>query len=177
MAFAIITAVTAWTLDAGSRIAIPLPHSPPARPPHPPSILDLEAAETYFTSEGIPPAHLQAVYRHLFRRNGDFSPAALHEAGLPKKASAALCSSFASCTSRVVERVESAGGQKLVVELASGHRVETVLIKHDHLSSGSRRCTVCVSSQVGCGRACTFCATGLMGQVAQLSSAEILEQV
>ena len=56
-------------------------------------------------------------------------------------------------------------------------RVETVLILHNHISSGSRRATVCVSSQVGCARGCTFCATGTMGALQQLSSAEILEQV
>lgn len=37
--------------------------------------------------------------------------------------------------------------------------------------------TVCVSSQVGCSRDCTFCATGTMGLLQQLSAAEILEQL
>ena len=41
---------------------------------------------------------------------------------------------------------------KLVVELPSGQRVEMALILHDHKSSGGKRCTVCVSSQVGCSR-------------------------
>jgi adenine C2-methylase RlmN of 23S rRNA A2503 and tRNA A37 len=89
-----------------------------------------------------------------------------------------MCAYFAGVTtSKVVQRVPSEGGLKLVVELASGHRVETVLILHDHKSSGTTRCTVCVSSQVGCARACSFCATGTMGIVANLHSAEILEQV
>ena len=37
--------------------------------------------------------------------------------------------------------------------------------------------TVCVSSQVGCSRDCTFCATGTMGLLQQLTAAEILEQL
>jgi len=39
------------------------------------------------------------------------------------------------------------------------------------------RYTVCVSSQIGCARACTFCATGTMGLLGNLNSCEILEQV
>jgi 23S rRNA (adenine2503-C2)-methyltransferase len=39
------------------------------------------------------------------------------------------------------------------------------------------RVTVCVSSQVGCGLGCTFCATGRMGLVRNLRAWEIIEQV
>ena len=80
-------------------------------------------------------------------------------------------------TAKVLQVQESAGGgRKLVVELASGQRVETVLIRHDHRTSGRSRHTVCVSSQVGCARACSFCATGSLGLLGQLSAAEILER-
>ncbi|KAI9221622.1 hypothetical protein BC828DRAFT_380511 [Blastocladiella britannica] len=39
------------------------------------------------------------------------------------------------------------------------------------------RTAVCISSQVGCKMACTFCATGTMGFKAHLSPAEIAEQI
>lgn len=39
------------------------------------------------------------------------------------------------------------------------------------------RGTVCISTQVGCGVGCTFCATGRMGLQRQLSATEILEQI
>ena len=65
-----------------------------------------------------------------------------HAAGLPKEAAAGLCEAVVGVTSRVVETVHSVGGLKLVVERASGRRVETVLILHDHVSSGKQRCTV-----------------------------------
>lgn len=39
------------------------------------------------------------------------------------------------------------------------------------------RNTVCISSQVGCAMACSFCATGQMGFSRNLSSSEIYEQV
>ena len=41
---------------------------------------------------------------------------------------------------------------------------------------GSRR-TVCLSTQVGCGMGCVFCASGLKGVERNLSIDEILEQV
>ena len=169
--------IAAWTLDAGARLAVSAPARRHGAQSAPASILDLPSAEAWCTARGVQPAHLSTVYRHLFRREGALHAAPLHAAGLPKEAAAGLCEAFVGVTSRVVETVHSVGGLKLVVELASGRRVETVLILHDHVSSGKQRCTVCVSSQVGCGRGCTFCATGTMGVQAQLSSAEILEQV
>jgi len=171
-----LAAAASWTLDAGARIETSIRAS--ALVPVGTSILDLAHAEAFCTAAGGTPMQLQAVYRHLFRRGGEFTPEALHsEAELPRQMAANLCGVFVKSTSRVVQQVESVGGRKLVVELASGLRVETVLIMHEHRSTGRRRCTVCVSSQVGCGRQCTFCATGTMGTLAQLSSAEILEQV
>ena len=43
--------------------------------------------------------------------------------------------------------------------------------------AGRRRATLCVSSQVGCQMGCTFCATGSMGLLADLSAGEIVEQM
>lgn len=39
------------------------------------------------------------------------------------------------------------------------------------------RSTVCVSSQLGCAKACQFCMTGKMGLVRNLTAGEILGQV
>ena len=167
----------AWTLDTGARIGSS-PNKLVANSDTPASILDLPRAEQWATDAGLSERHLLNVYRHLFRRGGEFTPAAIHnDAEMPKAAAVAMCEGFSGSTSHVVRRVPSEGGLKLVVELASGHRVETVLILHEHRSSGKRRCTVCVSSQVGCARACSFCATGTMGLRANLGAAEVLEQV
>ncbi|KAL1524989.1 hypothetical protein AB1Y20_019865 [Prymnesium parvum] len=166
-----------WTLRAGERIAL----QPAAASPYPPSsplpLLDLCAAERWCALHGGKPSHLQAVYRSLFRHGGSLDAPSLQLAGLPRALSHQLSAAFTACASRVVGVVESTDGLKLLVELASGRRIETVLVLHEHASTGGRRCTVCVSSQVGCARQCSFCATGTMGAVAQLSAAEILEQV
>jgi len=62
------------------------------------------------------------------------------------------------------------GAEKLLVRLEDGHAVETVIIPE-----GERR-TVCLSTQVGCGMGCVFCASGLDGVVRDLEAHEIVEQ-
>ncbi len=71
----------------------------------------------------------------------------------------------------------SDGTEKLLLELADGAIVECVGIPCDDLEDNRDRLTVCVSSQVGCAMACTFCATGKMGFSRNLTSAEIVDQV
>ena len=135
-------ATSSWTLDAGARMSPPAAaassHSTAASP-H--SILDLQRAERWCTEAGLSEAQLRSVYGHLFRRGGAFTPAALHEAGLSATSATALCDAFDGVTSRVLERVPSEGGMKLVVELPSGQHVEMALILHDHKSSCGKRCT------------------------------------
>jgi 23S rRNA (adenine2503-C2)-methyltransferase len=70
----------------------------------------------------------------------------------------------------VVARQEATDGTvKLAIGLEGG-QVECVLIP------GSRRSTVCVSSQVGCTRHCAFCATARLGFGRQLTAGEIVLQ-
>lgn len=60
---------------------------------------------------------------------------------------------------------------KLLLRLADGALVETVLIpERTHV-------TQCLSSQVGCPMACTFCSTGQMGLVRNMTMGEILAQI
>src|SRR5262245_1573221 len=63
------------------------------------------------------------------------------------------------------------GTDKLLLKCRDGRQVECVL-----MAERSRR-TVCVSTQVGCGMGCVFCASGLKGVERNLSADEILEQV
>ena len=60
------------------------------------------------------------------------------------------------------------GSSRLLVALADGQMVESVLLPRDGL---------CVSTQVGCAVGCTFCMTGKDGLIRQLGSAEIVAQV
>ncbi|HLO63055.1 MAG TPA: RNA methyltransferase, partial [Azonexus sp.] len=67
-------------------------------------------------------------------------------------------------------RSEHAGedGSRLLVELADGQLVESVLLPRDGL---------CISTQVGCAVGCKFCMTGRDGLLRQVDSGEMLAQV
>jgi 23S rRNA (adenine2503-C2)-methyltransferase len=71
----------------------------------------------------------------------------------------------------VSEHVSDDGSRKWLLEVGGGNRVETVFIPEGD------RGTLCVSSQVGCTLACTFCSTGRQGFNRNLSTAEILGQL
>jgi len=70
--------------------------------------------------------------------------------------------------------VRADGGDtvKYLVRLDDGATVETVFMRYE---DGRR--SVCLSTQVGCGMGCTFCATGLAGLTRNLTAAEIVDQV
>ncbi|WP_114985773.1 23S rRNA (adenine(2503)-C(2))-methyltransferase RlmN [Cyclonatronum proteinivorum] len=84
----------------------------------------------------------------------------------------------------VVGTIEAASQQrsadgtiKFLFRLADGHKVEAVLIPDFDEDGSAKRLTVCVSSQVGCVFGCSFCATGKMGLLRNLSPGEIVDQV
>lgn len=60
-------------------------------------------------------------------------------------------------------------------------RVETVLLRYRGRRRGRSRprawSSLCLSAQVGCGLGCTFCATGALGLVRNLTADEICDQV
>ena len=60
---------------------------------------------------------------------------------------------------------------KAILRLADGALVETVL-----MANKRGQWTICVSSQVGCAMQCTFCATGKMGLMRNLTVDEIADQ-
>lgn len=69
------------------------------------------------------------------------------------------------------------GTRKYVFKLDDGRLVETVGMPLYRRDGTVERLTVCVSSQVGCPMACSFCATGREGLTRNLTAAEIVQQV
>jgi len=65
----------------------------------------------------------------------------------------------------------SDGTRRFLLRLEDGEMIESVIIP------GEDRLTFCVSSQVGCALACTFCLTGLLGLKRNLTAGEIVSQV
>lgn len=60
---------------------------------------------------------------------------------------------------------------KTLWNLFDNAKIESVLMRYPN------RATLCISSQVGCGMGCPFCATGKIGLTRNMSTGEILEQV
>jgi 23S rRNA (adenine2503-C2)-methyltransferase len=71
----------------------------------------------------------------------------------------------------VVEQVSTDGTRKWLLKTPDGHDFEMVFIPD------ADRGTLCVSSQVGCTLNCTFCHTGTMRLVRNLTPGEIVGQV
>lgn len=67
---------------------------------------------------------------------------------------------------------ESADGTiKFLFRLQDGNLIETVLMRQKFGLS------VCVTTQVGCNMGCSFCASGLLTKIRDLSGGEIIEQI
>lgn len=122
-------------------------------------------------SLGANPRHTQRVLRLWSqalpqtsgrREVSHFLPATL-VAALP-----ALSNELAGLARLVSEHPGDDGSARLLVALADGQTVESVLLPRDGL---------CVSTQVGCAVGCVFCMTGQGGLVRQVGSAEIVAQV
>lgn len=74
-------------------------------------------------------------------------------------------------SSKVVKTLKENKQVKLVIELHDQHKIECVL-----LVDSNNRQTACLSSQVGCAMACSFCKTGTLGLHRNLETGEIIEQ-
>ena len=70
-----------------------------------------------------------------------------------------------------LKQVSSDGTVKLLLELEDGMKVECVLMRYDY------GCAVCVSSQVGCNMACSFCSSGILGKQRNLKAEEMVGQI
>lgn len=71
----------------------------------------------------------------------------------------------------ILEKLSEDGTRKWLLRLFDGNAVETVFIPEGD------RGTLCISSQVGCALACTFCSTGKQGFSRNLTVAEIIGQL
>jgi 23S rRNA (adenine2503-C2)-methyltransferase len=91
---------------------------------------------------------------------------------LPSDLRAQLTAEFMPLGTRVARHLRAHDGtHKLLLRLQDEELIECVLIQED------KRRTACISTQVGCGMGCVFCASGLGGLARNLSTGEILEQL
>ena len=67
--------------------------------------------------------------------------------------------------------------EKALHTLDDGRLIESVLMRYPARAGQRERNTVCISSQAGCAVGCPFCATGELGFMRDLETAEIVDQV
>lgn len=122
-------------------------------------------------AQGAMPVHVQRLLRHWAQAKPMDAGRRRLEHWLPlavRTALPALVAELAQLARLASAHPAEDGGERLLVTLADGQTVESVLLPRDGL---------CVSSQVGCAVACRFCMTGQGGLLRQLGSAEIVAQV
>ncbi|HPF98517.1 MAG TPA: 23S rRNA (adenine(2503)-C(2))-methyltransferase RlmN [Kiritimatiellia bacterium] len=135
------------------------------------SVYDLDGLEALVSRLGIPEPALRR-FRIAYFKKGRSVDECLD--AIPETARARFVAGVRLDQLELVERHDSKrdGASKLVFRTALNERVEAVLLR---VASG--RTSLCISSQIGCAADCAFCATGRMGLVRNLSTAEILDQI
>ncbi len=106
---------------------------------------------------------------------------------LPRALRERLVASARIGVPEMIAETSSADGltRKALLQLDDGQTIETVLMLYPDAPGspqleephGSKRRTVCISTQVGCPIGCPFCATGQAGYVRNLTAGEIVAQV
>ncbi|MEQ4203783.1 radical SAM protein [Actinopolymorpha sp. B9G3] len=129
------------------------------------------ALQEFLADSGEPSYRLKQILRAVYRR-GITEPARMAE--LPARLRERLTAEFGPSLLGLTPIATQQGDQveKVLFESRRGARIETVYSRY---STGWT--SLCVSTQVGCGLGCTFCATGAVGLVRNLAADEICDQV
>lgn len=128
-----------------------------------------ESLRAWLAERGQPPMRVNQIRRQVLANRATSFDAM---SDLPKELRGELAEHFAVFATRVERHlVAHDGTHKLVLRLHDDRMIECVLIQDEG------RATACVSTQVGCGMGCVFCASGLNGVVRNLTVGEILEQL
>jgi 23S rRNA (adenine2503-C2)-methyltransferase len=131
--------------------------------------LSIEQLADRLAAWGEPKFRARQVYAQLWRRSATYEEMSDVAPGVRERLAAELPQEIELLDERTADRGAT---RKALLKIGSrGHVIETVLMGYRD------RVTVCVSSQVGCGLGCGFCATGQMGLLSNLSAGEIAAQV
>ena len=134
-------------------------------------MLEVSAEElgSWMVERGHRPYHARQVFRWVFERRAEAFGGMSDVPARLREELEADWSIFSTSVS--LHSVAPDGTDKLLLECRDGRRIECVLMAEED------RRTVCISTQVGCGMGCVFCASGLRGVERNLTGGEIIEQV
>ena len=140
--------------------------------------LSLEQVAAWFAERGEPAYRAEQLWGWLYRRPvAEFLQMTNFSKGLREE----LRHSFHLWSLKLVGREEAPDGTlKLLWRTLAGEHLESVLIPMQRTEEGASQphhLTLCISTQLGCVRGCSFCLTGTQGFSRNLSVAEILDQV
>lgn len=130
---------------------------------------DRKGLEAFFVERGEKPFRATQLLKWIYQEwIGDFADMT----NLSKSLRADLQEQCCLATPEIVaEQIASDGTRKWAMQTHCGNRVETVFIPEEG------RGTLCVSSQIGCALACSFCSTAQQGFNRNLTTAEIIGQL
>lgn len=115
------------------------------------------------------PARAARAFERVYRGSAE-SFDAIRD--IPAEFRKALSASLSLALPSIHQRFDSSDGtRRYLLKLADGQTVESVLIPNGD------RMTFCISSQIGCALGCTFCLTGQLGLIRDLTAGEIVSQV
>ena len=118
---------------------------------------------------GHKPYHARQVFRWVFERRAETFEGM---SDVPLRLRLELEEHWSVFSTTVSVRSAAPDGtDKLLLQCRDGRRIECVLMAEED------RRTICISTQVGCGMGCVFCASGLRGVERNLTAGEIVEQV
>ena len=131
--------------------------------------LDRNGLVAFFAGIGEPRYRAEQVMKWIYHRH-ETDLDAMTDLGKPLRAKLKV-----ACVIEppkvLFDKPSTDGTHKWLLGMDGGNAIEAVFIPD------KGRGTLCVSSQVGCGLACTFCSTGTQGFNRNLSTAEIIGQV
>ena len=128
----------------------------------------LNDLQTYFEEIGETKYRASQVFDWLYnKRVSSFK----EMTNLKKELISFLENNFSINKLKLIKKQEDVDVKKYLFELDDGNKIEAVLMMHDYGNS------ICVSSQVGCNMGCTFCESGRLKKLRNLSAFELVLQV
>ena len=164
------TGITPGGKDGAFRDVLAADHARRGKPPRHFTDMDLEERQEVCAQLGLPKFRVSQLanhyFNHLSTNPDDFTD-------LPASSRQEAAHRFFPelITPVTVQKADQGTTIKTLWKLFDGSRIESVLMRYPS------RATLCISSQVGCGMGCPFCATGQLGLTRNMSTGEILEQV
>lgn len=149
------------------------------------SIFDHEKLEEFRKQNNLQPFRIRQIFNNIFKNSIiDFE----EMTDISKDLRKSLKENFYIVNLKSVDIFENEKTTKLSFQTEKWNVFETVLMFHrskfqtpenipEHYNKSLNRITICISSQVGCAVGCKFCVTWKLWFIANLSYAEILEQI